>query len=61
MNRMRPEYLDPHLSDHSVAADVLLRREPDEEEDEEEDEERDEGDGREDDDDDDKDNDGYSE
>ncbi len=56
MSRIRPEYLDPETSDRSVAADVLVREEPDEEEDEEEDE----GDGKEDDDDDDKD-DGYSE
>ena len=48
---------DSDPSDRSVAADVLLRREPDE------DEEEDEGDGTEDDDDDDedKDDDGYSE
>jgi hypothetical protein len=54
MRRIRPEYLDPHRSDRSAAADVLLRQEPDE------DQEEDEGDGKEDDDDDDKD-DGYSE
>ncbi len=47
---------DSDPSDRSVAADVLLRQEPDEEEDEEEDE----GDGKEDDDDDDEDDDGYS-
>jgi len=57
MRRIRPEYLDSDPSDRSVAADVLLRHEPDEEEDEEEDE----GDGKEDGDDDDKDDDGYSE
>jgi hypothetical protein len=57
MSRIRPEYLDPDPSDRSVAADILLRQEPDEEEDEEEDE----GDGKEDDDDNDKDDDGYSE
>jgi len=45
---------DSDPSDRSVAADVLLRQEPDE------DEEEDEGDGKEDDDDDDKDE-GYSE
>jgi hypothetical protein len=56
MRRIRPEYLDSDPSDRSVAADVLLRQEPDEEEDEQEDE----GDGKEDGDDDDKD-DGYSE
>jgi hypothetical protein len=33
MGRMRPEYLDPHLPDHSVAGDVLVREEPDDEED----------------------------
>jgi len=38
MNRVRPESLDADPSDRSVAGDVLLRKEPDEEEDEEEDE-----------------------
>ena len=60
MSRIHPEGPDSDPSDRSVAADVLLRQEPDEEEDEEEDE----GDGKEDDDDDDgddKDDDGYSE
>jgi hypothetical protein len=60
MSRIYPECPDSDPSDRSVAADVLLRQEPDEEEDEEEDE----GDGKEDDDDDDgddKDDDGYSE
>ena len=33
MRRIRPEYLDAHPSDRSVAADVLVREEPDEEED----------------------------
>ena len=56
MSRIHPECPDSDPSDRSVAADVLLRQEPDEEEDEEEDE----GDGKEDDDDDDKDDDGYS-
>ena len=56
MSRIQPECPDSDPSDRSVAADVLLRQEPDGEEDEEEDE----GDGKEDDDDDDKD-DGYSE
>jgi hypothetical protein len=56
MSGIRPENLDSDPSDRSVAADVLLRQEPDEEEDEEEDE----GDGKEDDEDDDTD-DGYSE
>jgi hypothetical protein len=57
MSRIHPECPDSDPSDRSVAADVLLRQEPDEQEDEEEDE----GDGKEDDDDDDKDDDGYSE
>jgi hypothetical protein len=56
MSRIHPECPDSDLSDKSVAADVLLRQEPDEEEDEEE--EEDEDDGKEDDDEDD---DGYSE
>lgn len=56
MSRIQPEGPDSDPSDRSVAADVLLRQEPDE------DEEEDEGDGKEeDDDDDDKDDDGYSE
>ncbi len=55
MRRIHPER--PDSADRSVAADVLLRQEPDEDEDEEEDE----GDGKEDDNDDDKDDDGYSE
>jgi hypothetical protein len=56
MSRIRPECPDADASDRSVAADVLLRQEPDEEEDDVEDE----GDGKEDHDDDDRD-DGYSE
>ncbi len=56
MSRIHPECPDSDAPDRSVAADVLLRQEPDEEEDEEEDE----GDDKEDDDDDDTD-DGYSE
>ena len=59
MSRIRPEYLDADTSDRSVAADVLVREEPDKEEDDEEPDE-DEGEGKEDDDDHDKD-DGYSE
>ena len=55
MSRIRPEYLDRETSDRSVADDVLVREEPDEE-----DEEEDEGDGKEDNDADDED-DGYSE
>ncbi len=43
MRRIRPEYLDAHSSDRSVAADVLVREEPDEEEDEEGDGEEKEG------------------
>ena len=57
MSRIHPECPDPDLPDHSVAADVLLRQEPDEEGDEED---EDEGDGKEKEDDDDTD-DGYSE
>jgi hypothetical protein len=56
MSRIRPQRFDADCSDCSVAADVLLRQEPDEEEDEEEDE----GDRKEDDEDEDRD-DGYSE
>jgi hypothetical protein len=56
MSRIRPENPDPQIPDRSVAADVLLRQEPDEEEDEEEDED----DGKEGGDDADEDN-GYSE
>jgi len=56
---MHPESPDSHPSDQPVAADILLRQEPNEEEDEEEDE----GDGTEhdDNDDDDEDDEGYSE
>ena len=39
MSRIHPECPDSDPSDRSVAAEVLLRQEPDEEEDEEEDEE----------------------
>jgi hypothetical protein len=56
MSSIHSECLDSD-SDRSVAADVLLRQEPDEEEDEEEDE----GDGKEEGDDDDEGDDGYSE
>jgi hypothetical protein len=59
MTRIHPDRADSDPPDSSVAADVLLRQEPDEEEDEEEDE--DEGDGKEDADDDDTTDDGYSE
>ena len=51
MSRIRPECLDPETSDRSVAADVLVREEPDEEEEDEEDDEKE----------DDEDDDGYSE
>jgi hypothetical protein len=54
MSSIHPECSDSAVPDQSVAADVLLRQEPDEEEDEEED------DGKEDGEDDDTD-DGYSE
>jgi hypothetical protein len=59
MSRIHPECPDSDPYDRWVAADVLVRQEPDEEEEEEDDE----GDGTEDDDDDDddKDDDGYSE
>src|SRR5437667_9014673 len=36
MSRIRPEYLDAETSDRWVAADVLVREEPDEEDDDEE-------------------------
>jgi hypothetical protein len=57
MTRIHSERPDCDPSDHSLATDVLLRHEPDEEEDEEEDE----GNGKEDDDEDDVNDDGYSE
>jgi hypothetical protein len=59
MSRIHPDCPDSDPPDGLVAADVLLRQEPDEEEDEEEDE--DEGDDKEDADDDDTADDGYSE
>ena len=59
MGRIHPECLDSDPSDRSVAVDVLLRQEPDEDEDEDEGE--DEGDGKEGGDDDDPADDGYSE
>jgi hypothetical protein len=52
--RIRSEYLDADTSDRSIAADVLVREEPDEEEDEEDDGEEEDGEDKEDDD-------GYSE
>ena len=36
MRRIRPEYLDADRSDRSIAADVLVREEPDEDDDDEE-------------------------
>ena len=56
MSRIHPERPDLDPCDRSVAADVVLRQEPDGE-----DEEEDEGDGKEDNDNDDNDDDGYSE
>jgi hypothetical protein len=56
MSRKHPECADSAPPDRSLAADVLLRQEPDEEEDEEEDE----GNRKEDDEDEDTDE-GYSE
>ena len=51
MSRIDPECSDAaDTSDRSVAADVLLRQEPDDEEDEDEEEEEEEDDGEEDDD-----------
>src|SRR6266550_659216 len=43
MRRIHPECLDPKTSDRSVAADVLVREEPDEEDDEKGDGEEKEG------------------
>jgi hypothetical protein len=57
MSRIYPECPDSDPADRSVAADVLLRQEPDEEEEEDEDDDKEDDD----DDDDDKDDDGYSE
>ncbi len=42
MGRIRPENLDPEISDRSVAADVLFREEPEEEEEEDEEDEQEE-------------------
>jgi hypothetical protein len=55
MSKIHPECPDSDPSDRSIAADILVRQEPDGEE------EEDEGDGKEDDEDDDEDDDGYSE
>ena len=40
MQAMKSEYLDPDLSDRSVSADILVRKEPDEDEEEDENEGR---------------------
>ena len=61
MSRIHPGCHDSDPSDRPVAADVLLRQEPDEEEDEEEDEGDDYGKKDGDDDNDDTTDDGYSE
>jgi hypothetical protein len=44
MSRIHREYLDPATFDRSVAADVLVREEPDEEENEEDEEDGEEND-----------------
>jgi hypothetical protein len=54
MSRIRPEHLDATRSDRSVAVDVLVREQPDDEEDEEDD-------GKEEDDEDEEADEGYSE
>jgi hypothetical protein len=54
MRRKRPECPGSFFPDHSFAADVLVREEPDQEEDEDDGKDKD-------DDDDDENNDGYSE
>jgi hypothetical protein len=41
MSRIPPEYLGPETLDRSVAANVLVREEPDEEEEDEEENEQD--------------------
>jgi hypothetical protein len=56
---MNSEYLDPDSSDRSVAADILLRQEPDEDENEEKEDEDEGGDDKEEDDE--ESDDGYSE
>ena len=57
MSRICPEYLDPDRADRSLAADVLVREDPEEEEEEDDDEEDDDDE----DDDEKKDDEGYSE
>lgn len=41
MGRIRPEYLDPEVSDRPVAAGVLFREDPDDEEDEDDEQDED--------------------
>jgi len=55
MRRIRPEYLDADRSDRSIAADVLVREEPEEDDDDDEEGDGEEKEGEEDDDE------GYSE
>ena len=55
MSRIRPEYLDPETSDRSLAANVLVREQPEEEEEDEEDDEKEDNEKRDDEDE------GYSE
>jgi hypothetical protein len=43
MRRIRPEYLDFDPSDRSVATDVLVREEPEEDEEDHDEEDEDEG------------------
>ena len=61
MSRIHSGCPEPDLTDGLLAADVLLRQEPDAEEEEEDEEEEDQGDDKEDADDDDTTDDGYSE
>jgi hypothetical protein len=60
VNRQGPEFLNSELSDWSVAADALLREEPDEAEEDDDDDEEDQDDGNGDEEDEEED-DGYSE
>lgn len=59
VNRQRPEFLNSEPSDWSVAADALLREEPDEAE--EDDEDQDDGNDDDDEDEEEEEDDGYSE
>jgi hypothetical protein len=62
VNRQRPEFLNSESSDWSVAADALLREEPDEAEEDDDEDEEDQDDGDNDDEDEDEEeDDGYSE